>query len=138
MPCASTGRPCFSSARGQAGAGVGVDVDEPGRDVAAGGVEHRGRRRRRQVADRGDAVAGDADVGAAGRAASAVDHLAAADEHVEAGLRARRRRGSTKAPMTATRPHSAPGRRPSTFQRSRVSSAAIVAGMALAEASRPT
>ena len=61
-----------------------VDVDEAGRDDAAGGVE---RARARQVgADRGDALALDRDVRAhAGRARS-VDHGAAADHELGHGV----------------------------------------------------
>ena len=44
MPCARTGWPCFSAVGGEAGTGVRVHVDEPGRDDEPGGVDGlRGR-----------------------------------------------------------------------------------------------
>ena len=66
---------------------MGVDVDEAGRDELAGDVDDSGSRRRRQVADGGDAIAGDADVGTPRRAAAAVEHLTATEQDVKAGLR---------------------------------------------------
>jgi hypothetical protein len=71
----------------QARAGVGMDVDEARRHEPARDVEHRRRRRRAEIADRGDAVGGDADVGAPRRGTAAIEHLAAAEQDVEALLR---------------------------------------------------
>ncbi len=77
--------------------GVAVGVDEAGRQDHPGGLDHRLVRRRPDLADLGDAVARDADAGAAGRAAGAVHHRRAGDHP------GRRRRVGARA---------APGRNP--------------------------
>ena len=79
--------------------GPGQHVDEAGRDGQAASRRPRSRPRApREVADRGDAVAADADVGPTRRAARAVVDGAAADDHVE-GARARGC-GSQRGPRT--------------------------------------
>ena len=72
--------------------GLAEQVDEAGRHHQAGGVDPRRGLGRRQVAERGDPVAGDADVGAEPRGAGAVDDLAVGDHDVEG--RGRRRAAS--------------------------------------------
>ena len=62
--------------------GVAVDVDEAGDDVEAGGVDLR--RGRGDLADRDDALAGNADIGGDRRPAGAVDHAAVPDRDVDA------------------------------------------------------
>ena len=63
--------------------GMGVDVDEAGADHLAGGVDHVGCLRRREVANGGDTAVADADVGALGRSTGAVYYHAAAENDVE-------------------------------------------------------
>ena len=63
--------------------GVGVDVDEAGRDDEPGRVDAVGAVSRRDLANRLDASALDADVGAPRRRARAVDDQAAGDDDVE-------------------------------------------------------
>ena len=67
--------------------GVAVRIDEPGRDDAAGDIEHGldlAVRDRREVADRQDPVAEDADIGRAAGAPGPVDEGPAAKQQVEA------------------------------------------------------
>ena len=61
---------------------MGVGVDEAGRDDAPGRVDGARGLHPRQVADGGDAVARDGDVGALARSTSAVDYRAAREEDV--------------------------------------------------------
>ena len=71
--------------------GVGVDVDEAGRDDQAGGVDRpRAAGDRGKRADRGDAAVLDRDVGRRAGAPGAVDHLTAGDQQVVARRRLRR------------------------------------------------
>ena len=86
-------------------AGVGEEVvrgprehvDEAGGDGEAGRVDHRAASGAGEIADRLDAVAAQAEVGPAWRAARAVVDGAALDQHVERGrLQRRRREGGQK------------------------------------------
>ncbi len=65
-----------------------MGIDEAGRDDPATGIEAPVRWRGRQVADGGDALATDADVGAAARPAQPVDHPAAFDDQIQFFLHA--------------------------------------------------
>ncbi len=63
--------------------GMGLDVDEAGRDDEALGVDRMRRIGARRIgAERGDAVSGNGDIGAIGFGAAAVDDAAAANENV--------------------------------------------------------
>src|SRR5215471_2111910 len=62
-----------------------VDVDEAGRDGEPAGVDGASGRLALEVADGGDRVAGDADVGAADRRTGAVGDPASGDLDVEHG-----------------------------------------------------
>ena len=68
-----------------------VDVDEAGRDELALGVERLIRRGPAQIANLGDAVAANADVGANSVRAGAIDYGAISDEQVECHLLPSRR-----------------------------------------------
>ena len=72
--------------------GVGVHVDEAGREHQPGGVDDpTGGRWPRPRADRRDPAAGNRDVGADPRCAGAVDHVAAPEQHrLAAAIRATR------------------------------------------------
>ena len=61
---------------------VGVDVDEPGGDDLAAGVEHAAGRPGRARLDGGDAAVEHGDVGLAAGRAAAVDDVAATDQEV--------------------------------------------------------
>ena len=65
--------------------GVGVDVDEAGRDHQAAGIQALRGRGALQIADGHDAVTHDAQVAGKGVAAAAVDDVAAVDQGVEHG-----------------------------------------------------
>ena len=65
--------------------GLAEQVDEARRDDEVRRVDRRRRRRARQVPDRRDPVADDADVTAEPRAAGAVHDPAVPDDHVVAG-----------------------------------------------------
>ncbi len=70
---------------------VGMDVDEARADHAAGGIHFHRARGPRQIAERGDPVALDADIGLGPGRAGSVDHVAVADQKIEAvGIHGRR------------------------------------------------
>ena len=62
--------------------GMGLDVDEAGRDREPVGVDHLGGVAARFAADRGDAAVADGDVARLARGAAAVEQQAAADQDV--------------------------------------------------------
>ena len=85
-----------------AAARVRVDVDEPGRDDLAGGVDHARGRRLDARRDADDGVAAHRDVAEIPRAAGAVDDPAVADDEIVEG-RLRARRGDQNAQGTRRR-----------------------------------
>ncbi len=65
-----------------------MQVDQPGRDQLAGGIEHALRARRRDVAlDRLDQAEADADVALAAQRLARIEHVAALDDEVELVVR---------------------------------------------------
>ena len=72
-------------------------VDEAGSDDQAGGVDGAlGRQRSIGLADEGNAIADDADVGVNPRIAAAIDHAAVADEVIELLGQRRNRKSQNK------------------------------------------
>ena len=69
-------------------------VDEARRDDEVGGIDAGLRLAAIEPADRGDAIAGDADVGAIPRRAAAIDHAAIGDQQIERVNSGRRRRNA--------------------------------------------
>ena len=101
MPCARTGWPCLSASVASPGPACECTSMKPGVTTRPAASMVSGRRRRAERADRLDAIAGDADIGADPRIAVAVDDMGVANQQVEPlrrlreGRRARQHCGET-------------------------------------------
>jgi hypothetical protein len=79
-----------------------VDVDEPGRDDLAAGVDLPPRRSRRSPLDGQEPAAADAHIGVDARRAGAVDHVAATNQQIVHDSSPARRAGPARSLPTAS------------------------------------